>query len=104
MVSSSTEPAAEHRDCHDDDGCPPMILFGHPAFLRAYLETTAEANWSPELLAEFVLALADAGPLEVTDDIRGRVNACSDPEQLMAWASRAMQVTDADALFADRAG
>ncbi|MEU7467045.1 hypothetical protein AB0A94_00520 [Streptomyces sp. NPDC044984] len=100
MVSSSTE----HHDCHDEDRCPPMILFGHPVFLRAYLEMTAEADWSPESLAELVLALADAGPLEVTDDIRVRVNACSDPEQLRTWADRAMQVTDPAALFADRAG
>ncbi|MFF6811656.1 hypothetical protein ACFZAG_17440 [Streptomyces sp. NPDC012403] len=65
---------------------------------------TAEANWSPASLAELVLALADVGPLEVTDDIRMRVNACSDPEQLRVWASRAMQVTDPDALFAERTG
>lgn len=104
MVGSLTESAAEHRDCHDENRCLPTLLFGHPVFLRAYPEMTAEAGWSPAPLAELVLALADAGPLEVTDGIRVRVNACSDPEQPRAWASRAMQVTDGDALFVDRTG
>ncbi|MFD7405539.1 hypothetical protein ACFV7R_23310 [Streptomyces sp. NPDC059866] len=41
--------------------------------------------------------------MAVTDDIRARVNACSDPDQLRAWAGRAMRVNDPEDLFAEGA-
>ncbi|WAX78575.1 hypothetical protein [Streptomyces sp. KMM 9044] len=64
---------------------------------------SAEENCSPERLAELVMTLADEGPLDVTDGIRARVKACSDPEQLRTWANRAMHVAGPESLFAAKA-
>ncbi|MDT7843714.1 hypothetical protein [Streptomyces justiciae] len=61
---------------------------------------TAENDWPADWLAELVLALLDAGPLLVTDEIRTRVNACSDPEQLRVWAVRTLDAADVEELFA----
>ncbi|MDT9700842.1 hypothetical protein [Streptomyces sp. P17] len=44
------------HECDDESTCPLTLLFGHPVFLRAYVETTAEDDWPPERLAELVLA------------------------------------------------
>ncbi|MBZ9644545.1 hypothetical protein [Streptomyces sp. PSKA30] len=102
-MTTEPEPVAGHTECHDESTCPLTLLFGHPVFLKAYLEGTAEDNWPPEKLAELVLALLETGPLAVTDDIRARVNACSDPDQLRTWAGRAMRVNDPEDLFAEDA-
>lgn len=93
-----------HAECHDESTCPLTILFGHPAFIRAYVDGTAEENWPPERLAELVLDLLSASPLSVTDGIRARVNSCSDPELLREWAARALGATSAEELFRDGVG
>jgi hypothetical protein len=78
-----------------------MLLFEHAAFMQAFIQLTAEDNWPPDRIAELVLALLEASPLTVTDTVRVRVNSSSDPEQLRAWASRAMSVSSPEELFAD---
>ncbi|MGW4822224.1 hypothetical protein ACWEP4_25360 [Streptomyces sp. NPDC004227] len=86
--------------CEDSD-CPIELLFGHPAFMRAFIEQTIEENWSADGLAELVLALLEASSLTVTDEMRARVNFSSDPHQLRAWASRVLSVSGPEELFAD---
>ncbi|MEU6379992.1 hypothetical protein [Streptomyces sp. NPDC046909] len=93
--------AEGHGECHDVSTCPLTLLFQHPVFLRAYVEMTAEDDWPLDRLAELVLALVDSGSLAVTDEIRARVNSCSDPEQLRVWAVRTLDATDAGELFAE---
>ncbi|MFJ6563454.1 hypothetical protein ACIQMV_27030 [Streptomyces sp. NPDC091412] len=85
----------------EDNACPIVPLFEHPAFMRAFIELTAEEKWPTDRISEWVLALLEASPLTVTDDLRARVNSSSDPDQLRVWASRALSVSSPEELFAD---
>ncbi|MFJ9901934.1 hypothetical protein ACIRVK_03325 [Streptomyces sp. NPDC101152] len=89
-----------HTEC-DDESCPLLLLFRNPVFLRANVDMTAEAGWSSERLRELVLALGEAGPLPVTSEVRVRVDACSDPALLRAWAIRTLRATSLADLFAE---
>jgi hypothetical protein len=36
---------------------------------------------------------------DVSDDVRARINACTDPEQLDTWVRRAVTIDRVDGLF-----
>lgn len=49
--------------------------------------------------AKSVLKVLEARGLSVSDDVRERVLACTDPEQLDQWLVRAVTAERADQLF-----
>lgn len=52
-----------------------------------------------ETQAEMVLRILDWRELDVPGSVRERVLACTDADQLTAWAERAMHVTEAVGIF-----
>ncbi len=48
-----------------------------------------------------VLGILGWRSIPVTDAVRERVEACSDLDQLEAWAQRAVHATDAAELFSE---
>ncbi|MGW2572514.1 hypothetical protein [Streptomyces sp. NPDC001537] len=51
--------------------------------------------------AEMVLRVLEWRGIAVSDSVRGRVDACTDLDQLEIWAQRAVHVTDAAELFGE---
>jgi hypothetical protein len=49
--------------------------------------------------AEALLAVLQARGLQVSDEVRGRVLACTDVAQLDAWVRKAVSVTSVEELF-----
>jgi hypothetical protein len=50
---------------------------------------------------EIIPLILEARSIPVPDEVRARVEACTDLDQLEVWARRALQVTDAADLFVD---
>ncbi|MEU9840864.1 hypothetical protein AB0C69_16745 [Actinomadura sp. NPDC048032] len=67
--------------------------FKSEPFRRSHAEGQAEGE------AKSVLKVLEARGLSVSDDVRERVLACTDPEQLDQWLVRAVTAERADQLF-----
>ncbi|MFE1914056.1 RpnC/YadD family protein [Streptomyces anandii] len=52
-----------------------------------------------EAKAEMVLRILEWRGIPVSDDVRERVEACTDPDQLERWAQQAVRASDAQDLF-----
>lgn len=50
---------------------------------------------------EMILRILEWRELPVPDDVRERVEACTDLDQLEVWAQRAVHATDAGELFTE---
>jgi hypothetical protein len=91
-----------------------IVLAVLPAAARSYWEELMTAqtfefqsDYARRLKAEgeargeakALLAVLDGRGFEVPEDIRSRIMACSEPEQLLTWAHRAAAVRTLDELF-----
>jgi hypothetical protein len=71
-------------------------------FQSAYarrLKAEGRAEGRAEGEARLVLAVLDARGIDVPDDVRARITACSDPDQLEAWGRRAAVIGAIGELF-----
>jgi hypothetical protein len=76
-------------------------------FARRYFsqgEAQGKAEGKAEGEAKAVLAVLDARGVDVPDDVRARVMACTDLEQLDAWIRRAAGATKIQDLDDDSSG
>ncbi|MEU6239850.1 hypothetical protein [Streptomyces sp. NPDC047024] len=65
-------------------------------------EEGREQGWV-QAKAEMVLQILEWRGIPVPDDVRERVLACTDRDQVEVWAERALHATEADELFAPSA-
>ncbi|MGQ0631483.1 MAG: hypothetical protein ACT4P1_10600, partial [Sporichthyaceae bacterium] len=71
--------------------------FARRYFFQGRAEGEAEGEAKGE--AKAVLAFLGARGIDVPDDVRARINSCTDLDQLDAWVRRATTATTADDLF-----
>ncbi len=82
---------------------PVNYFFRHPVAEQVREEGREEGR--VEESAEMTLSILGWRGIPVSDAVRERVLACTDHEQLKAWAQRAVHATHAEDLFAqDGAG
>ncbi|MEN3535938.1 hypothetical protein AAH991_12545 [Microbispora sp. ZYX-F-249] len=64
-----------------------------------YLGDKYFSHWKDQGRAEALLIMLDARGLEISDDVRERIQRCEDTNQLEAWVRRAAVITTVDELF-----
>ncbi|WP_327354187.1 hypothetical protein [Streptomyces sp. NBC_01304] len=72
-------------------------FFRHPMALKVREEGREEGR--AQARAEMILEILDWRDIPVPPSVRDRVLACTDLDQLHAWAKRAVQVDNAEDLF-----
>lgn len=70
-------------------------------FWRHPLAEQVREEGRVEVRTEMVLRILEWRGMPVPAAVRKRVTACSDPDQLMEWAQRAVHATDAAELFVE---
>ncbi|MFF7528501.1 hypothetical protein ACFZB2_05235 [Streptomyces bobili] len=69
-------------------------------FWRHPLAEEVREEGRVEALAEVTLRILRVRGIDVPDDVRARVEACTDLDQLIRWSERAVHAARADDLFA----
>ncbi|GAA4784789.1 hypothetical protein GCM10023220_05300 [Streptomyces ziwulingensis] len=67
------------------------------SFYKSYISDELRA----QSRAEDVLLVLEQRGLAVSDEVRGRVTECADPDLLRQWLTRAVTVPEAEAIFGD---
>ncbi|MFI7114292.1 hypothetical protein ACIBK9_48830 [Nonomuraea sp. NPDC050227] len=85
---------------------PGHSRFAHQHFGRGHAvgHAVGHAEGSHETARRIVLYLLDARGIDVPEDVRARVDACTDVDLLMHWTVRASSVQSARDLFDDSDG
>ncbi|MBQ1095006.1 hypothetical protein KBY55_02545 [Streptomyces sp. b94] len=71
------------------------------SFYKSYISEEIRDEGRAQRGAEDVLIVLEQRGLAVSDDVRGRVTACGDPELLRHWLARAVTAPTAEAVFED---
>ncbi|WP_121748510.1 hypothetical protein [Streptomyces sp. E2N166] len=71
------------------------------SFYKSYISEEIRDEGRAQRGAEDVLIVLEQRGLAVSDDVRGRVTACGDPEILRHWLARAVTAPTAEAVFED---
>ncbi|MEJ1196781.1 MULTISPECIES: hypothetical protein [unclassified Streptomyces] len=71
------------------------------SFYKSYISEEIRDEGRAQAGAEALLIVLEQRGLAVSDDVRGRVTACGDPEVLRHWLARAVTAPTAEAVFED---
>lgn len=71
------------------------------SFYTSYISEGIRDEGRAQAGAEALLIVLEQRGLAVSDDVRGRITACGDPEVLRRWLTRAVTVAAAEAIFTD---
>ncbi|WND35905.1 hypothetical protein RI578_17095 [Streptomyces sp. BB1-1-1] len=69
------------------------------SFYKSYISEEIRDEGRAQAGAEALLIVLEQRGLAVSDDVRGRVTACGDPEILRHWLARAVTAPTAEAVF-----
>ncbi|GAA3989987.1 hypothetical protein GCM10022384_42430 [Streptomyces marokkonensis] len=69
------------------------------SFYKSYISEEIRDEGRVQGRAEDVLLVLEQRGLDVSDDVRGRVTGCDDPEVLRHWLARAVTVLKAEEIF-----
>src|SRR4051812_47210566 len=102
MGSSWAPPSANEPDLVGGEGWREVMgkmeyFFRHPVAEKVREEGREEGR--VEDRAEMILRILEWRGIVASEGVRERVLGCTDPEQLTAWAERAVHVTEADGIF-----
>ncbi len=70
------------------------------SFYKSYLVEEIREEARAEGRAEDVLLVLEQRGLEVSEEVRGRVTGCADPDVLRLWLARAVTASKAEEIFA----
>ncbi|WP_217245644.1 hypothetical protein [Streptomyces sp. AC602_WCS936] len=71
------------------------------SFYKSYISEEIRDEGRAQRGAEDILIVLEQRGLDVSDDVRGRITACGDPEVLRHWLARAVTAPTAEAIFED---
>ncbi|MET7380779.1 hypothetical protein ABZT08_18475 [Streptomyces sp. NPDC005526] len=71
------------------------------SFYKSYISEEIRDEGRVQRGAEDVLVVLEQRGLDVSDDVRGRITDCTDPEVLRRWLARAVTAPKAEEIFED---
>ncbi|MFJ8199909.1 hypothetical protein [Streptomyces sp. NPDC096152] len=71
------------------------------SFYKSYISEEIRDEGRLQRGAEDVLVVLEQRGLDVSDDVRGRITDCTDPEVLRRWLARAVTAPKAEEIFED---
>ncbi|MEF9904675.1 hypothetical protein [Streptomyces sp. P9-A2] len=72
------------------------------SFYKSYISEEIRDEGRAEGRAEDILLVLEQRGLDVSDDVRGRITDCTDPDLLRLWLMRAVTAPKAEEIFGDQ--